>query len=145
TAMNLNVDGILTPTVSGFTARMISKYRPESPIIAVTFNDEVSRRLALVWGVETIDGTLLHTTDDVLEEAIERGLETNHFKRGDRVIITAGVPVGESGTTNLLKVHVIGDVLAKGQGVGKGSAYGRAVIVKDGEEAIQKVKNDDVI
>ncbi|WP_208592258.1 pyruvate kinase [Gracilibacillus suaedae] len=144
-AMNLNVDAILTPTVSGFTARMISKYRPESPIIAVTFDEQVSRRLALVWGVETIVGTLAHTTDDVLEEAIEQGLKTNHFKRGDRVIITAGVPVGESGTTNLLKIHVIGDVLAKGQGVGKGSTYGRAVICKDAEEAKLKVKQDDVI
>ncbi|WP_163538129.1 pyruvate kinase [Gracilibacillus sp. YIM 98692] len=144
-AMNLNVDAILTPTVSGFTARMISKYRPEAPIIAVTFQEQVSRRLALVWGVETISGTLLHTTDDVLEEAIERGLQSNCFKRGDRVIITAGVPVGESGTTNLLKVHVIGDVLAKGQGVGKGSAYGRAVTAKNAEEANLKVNQDDII
>ncbi len=72
-------------------------------------------------------------------------METNHFKRGDRVIITAGVPVGESGTTNLMKVHVIGDVLAKGQGVGKGSAYGRAVLVKDAKEAELKVQQDDII
>ncbi|MFC4403682.1 pyruvate kinase [Gracilibacillus xinjiangensis] len=144
-AMNLNVDAILTPTVSGYTARNISKYRPEAPIIAMTFNEQVSRRLALVWGVETIVGNLLHTTDDVLEEAIERGLKTGHFKRGDRVIITAGVPVGESGTTNLMKIHVIGDVLAKGQGVGKGSAYGRAAVVKDADEAKLKVKQDDII
>ncbi|RCW66315.1 pyruvate kinase [Saliterribacillus persicus] len=144
-AMNLNVDAILTPTVSGHTARMISKYRPEAPIIAVTFEEQVSRRLALVWGVETIVGKLAHTTDDVLEESIEIGLSTNHFKRGDRVIITAGVPVGESGTTNLMKIHVIGDVLAKGQGVGKGSFYGRAVRVKNAEEAKQKVMPEDII
>lgn len=145
TAMNLGVDAILTPTVSGFTARMISKYRPEAPIVAMTFDERVSRSLALVWGVETIVGELLYTTDDVLDEAIERGLATGYFKRGDRVIITAGVPVGESGTTNLLKVHVIGDVLAKGQGVGKVNAYGRAVIVKDADEALQKVEEDDII
>lgn len=145
TAMNLGVDAILTPTVSGFTARMISKYRPEAPIVAMTFDERVSRSLALVWGVETIVGELLYTTDDVLDEAIERGLATGYFKRGDRVIITAGVPVGESGTTNLLKVHVIGDVLAKGQGVGKVNAYGRAVIVKDADEALQKVQEDDII
>lgn len=145
TAMNLGVDAILTPTVSGFTARMISKYRPEAPIVAMTFDERVSRSLALVWGVETIVGQLHFTTDDVLDEAIERGLETGYFKRGDRVIITAGVPVGESGTTNLMKVHVIGDVLAKGQGVGKVNAYGRAVIVKDAEEALLKVREDDII
>ena len=145
TAMNLGVDAILTPTVSGFTARMISKYRPEAPIVAMTFDERVSRSLALVWGVETIVGELLYTTDDVLDEAIERGLATGYFERGDRVIITAGVPVGESGTTNLLKVHEIGDVLAKGQGVGKVNAYGRAVIVKDADEALQKVQEDDII
>ncbi|MDX8046698.1 pyruvate kinase [Gracilibacillus sp. S3-1-1] len=144
-AMNLNVDAILTPTVSGFTARMISKYRPEAPIVAVTFNERVSRSLALVWGVETIVGELGETTDDVLEGAIEEGIKTDHFKRGDRVIITAGVPVGESGTTNLMKIHVIGDVLAKGQGVGKGSAYGQAVVCKDAEEAKLKVKQGDII
>lgn len=144
-AMNLNVDAILTPTVSGFTAKMISKYRPEAPIIAVTFEEQVSRRLALVWGVETIIGKLAHSTDDVLDEAIDRGLSTGHFNRGDRVIITAGVPVGESGTTNLMKIHIIGDVLAKGQGVGKGSSYGRAVVVKNAEEALQKIKQDDIL
>ncbi|MCT2537180.1 pyruvate kinase [Aquibacillus koreensis] len=144
-AMNLNVDAILTPTVSGHTARMISKYRPEAPIIAVTFDEQVSRRLSLVWGVETITGELAYTTDDVLDVAIERGLATDRFKRGDRVIITAGVPVGESGTTNLMKIHVIGDVLAKGQGVGKGSTYGRAVVVKNTEEALQNVQQDDII
>ncbi|MDL4840664.1 pyruvate kinase [Aquibacillus rhizosphaerae] len=144
-AMNLNVDAILTPTVSGHTARMISKYRPEAPIIAVTFDEQVSRRLSLVWGVETIIGQLAHTTDDVLDVAIDRGLSTGHFKRGDRVIITAGVPVGESGTTNLMKIHIIGDVLAKGQGVGKGSAYGRAIIAKNAEEAMQKIQQDDIL
>ncbi|WP_186578397.1 pyruvate kinase [Aquibacillus kalidii] len=144
-AMNLNVDAILTPTVSGHTARMISKYRPEAPIIAVTFDEQVSRRLSLVWGVETITGKLALSTDDVLDEAIDRGLSNGCFKRGDRVIITAGVPVGESGTTNLMKIHIIGDVLAKGQGVGKGSAYGRAVVVKNAEEALAQVKQDDII
>ncbi|MRH42876.1 pyruvate kinase [Aquibacillus halophilus] len=144
-AMNLDVNAILTPTVSGFTARMISKYRPKAPIVAVTFDERVSRKLSLVWGVETIIGQLAHTTDDVLDVAIERGLSTNYFKRGDRVIITAGVPVGESGTTNLMKVHVIGDVLAKGQGVGKGSAYGKTVIARNAEEALSKMQQDDIL
>ncbi|WP_138415349.1 pyruvate kinase [Aquibacillus sediminis] len=144
-AMNLDVNALLTPTVSGHTARMISKYRPKAPIIAVTYDERVSRRLSLVWGVQTILGQLAHSTDDVLDVAIDRGLSTGYFKRGDRVIITAGVPVGESGTTNLMKVHIIGDVLAKGQGVGKGSSYGKAVVVKNAEEAKTKVQEDDII
>ncbi|MDC3415749.1 pyruvate kinase [Aquibacillus salsiterrae] len=144
-AMNLNVDTILTPTVTGHTARMISKYRPKAPIVAVTFDERVSRKLSLVWGVEAILGELAHSTDDVLDVAIDRGLANGKFKRGDRVIITAGVPVGESGTTNLMKVHIIGDVLAKGQGIGKGSSYGRATVAKNTEEALSKMKQDDIL
>ncbi|SEO85408.1 pyruvate kinase [Amphibacillus marinus] len=145
TAMNLDVDAILTPTVSGHTARMIAKYRPKAPIIAVTFDAKISRRLALTWGVRAIDGQYAYTTDEVLDLAIERGLSTNCFKRGDRVIITAGVPVGERGTTNMMKVHIIGDVLTHGQGVGKGSTIGRAVFAKNADEANEKVKAGDVL
>lgn len=145
TAMNLSVSAIITPTESGHTARMISKYRPNAPIIAVTFSDHVNRQLSLVWGVHAIAGQKTHTTDEMLDVAIERGLSTELCKRGDRVIITAGVPVGESGTTNLLKVHVIGDVIAKGQGIGRRSAYGKAVIARTADEAISKVEEDDIL
>ncbi|TQS76247.1 pyruvate kinase [Ornithinibacillus gellani] len=145
TARNLSVSAIITPTESGHTARMISKYRPQAPIIAVTFSDKVKRQLSLVWGVHAVNGSKAHSTDEMLDIAIDRGLSTNLFKRGSKVIITAGVPVGESGTTNLLKVHIIGDVIAKGQGIGRKSAYGKAVVVKDAKEALEKVKQDDII
>lgn len=145
TAMNLSVSAIITPTESGHTARMISKYRPNAPIIAVTVSDQVHRQLSLVWGVHAVPGEKTHTTDEMLDVAVERGLSTNLFKRGDRVIITAGVPVGESGTTNLLKVHVIGDVIAKGQGIGRRSAYGKAVVAKTAKEAIDKINEGDIV
>ncbi|PAV30398.1 pyruvate kinase [Virgibacillus profundi] len=145
TAMNLGVSAILTPTESGHTARMISKYRPKAPIVAVTFSEKVNRQLSLVWGVHAVAGKRTDSTDEMLEVAIERGLSTNLFTRGNRVIITAGVPIGESGTTNLLKVHVIGDVIAKGQGIGRRSAYGRAVVAKNAEEAISKVNEEDIL
>ncbi len=145
TAMNLSVPAIVTPTESGHTARMISKYRPKAPIVAVTSDEGVQRRLALVWGVQAVLGETSESTDDMLSVAIDRGLETGVFKRGDRVIITAGVPVGESGTTNIMKVHVVGDVLAKGQGVGRKHAYGNAVIAKDGEEATSKLQEGDIL
>ncbi len=145
TAMNLSVPAIVTPTESGHTARMVSKYRPKAPIVAVTSDEGVLRRLALVWGVEAVLGQRSESTDDMLAEAIERGLETGVFKRGDRVIITAGVPVGESGTTNIMKVHVVGDVLAKGQGVGRKHAYGNVVVAKNGDEATSKVQEGDIL
>ncbi|WP_047981611.1 pyruvate kinase [Ornithinibacillus contaminans] len=145
TAMNLSVSAIITPTESGHTARMISKYRPKAPIVAVTYNEVVNRQLSLVWGVHAVTGGKANSTDEMLDVAIERGLNSGLLKRGDRVIITAGVPVGESGTTNLMKVHIIGDVIAKGQGIGKKNAYGKAVLVKNAEDALQKVNEGDII
>lgn len=145
TAMNLDVQTIITPTESGHTARMISKYRPKQTILAVTFNERVNRQLALVWGVHPVQGEKTDSTDEMLDVAIERALSAGICSHGNRVIITAGVPVGESGTTNLLKVHIIGDVLAKGQGIGRQSAYGKAVIALNKEEAIQKVSSGDIL
>ncbi|MFZ3576317.1 pyruvate kinase [Virgibacillus sp. DJP39] len=145
TAMNLDVSAIITPTESGHTARMISKYRPKAPIIAVTYSDHVNRQLSLVWGVHVAIGTKVNSTDEMLDIAVEEGLKTGLFERGSRVIITAGVPVGESGTTNLMKVHVIGDVIAKAQGIGRKSAYGKAVVAKTAEEAISKITEEDIL
>ena len=143
-AMNLQVDAIITPTLSGHTARMISKYRPKAPIVAVTFNEQVQRKLSLIWGVHAVMGEMTHTTDDMLDIAVDRGLASGMFQRGSKVIITAGVPVGESGTTNLLKVHIIGDVLAKGQGVGRGSAYGKAIVAKNAADVV-RIKEEDIL
>ncbi|MFC0522351.1 pyruvate kinase [Pontibacillus salicampi] len=145
TAMNLNVTAILAPTESGHTARMISKYRPQAPLVAVTFNERVNRMLTLVWGVQAVMGEASETTDDMLSVAIDSGLKTGVFNRGDRVIITAGVPVGESGTTNIMKVHVVGDVLAKGQGIGKKSAFGNATVAKSAEEANENINEGDIL
>src|SRR5690625_7312075 len=128
----------MKPKESGHTALMISKYRPKAPIVAITFSDIVNRQLSLVWGSHGVMGEQVYSTDEMLDIAVDRGLSTKLFERGSKVIITAGVPVGESGTTNLMKVHVIGDVIANGQGIGRRSAYGKAVIAKDAKEAVAK-------
>ncbi|SDD39572.1 pyruvate kinase [Terribacillus halophilus] len=145
TAINLSVSAIVTATSSGYTAKMISKYRPKAPIVAVTFDEATNRRLSLVWGVQAITGERVESTDDMLDLAVDTGLSTDLFQRGDRIIIAAGVPVGETGTTNLMKVHVIGDILAKGQGIGKGSVYGKAVVAKDADEAQRLVQQGDIL
>lgn len=138
TAMNLDVSAIITPTVSGYTAKMISKYRPKAPIIAVTANDHVCRKLALTWGVYPTKGEIATTTDEMLDIAVRESLNTGIINHGNKVIITAGVPVGETGSTNLMKVHVVGDVLGKGQGIGRKSAFGKVVVARNSEEAIAK-------
>lgn len=145
TALNLEVNAIITPTESGHTARMISKYRPKAPIIAVTSHESVYRRLSLVWGVYPQLGEFARTTDDMLETAVQASLNSEIIKHGDLVVITAGVPVGESGTTNLMKIHVVGDILVKAQGIGRKSAYGKVVIAKRAEEALAKVTEGSIL
>lgn len=145
TAMNLSVSAIITPTESGHTARMIAKYRPKAAIVAVTFSERVNRQLSLVWGTYSVIGEKVQSTDEMLDTAIDRGLSTNLLERGSRVIITAGVPVGESGTTNLMKVHVIGDVIVRGQGIGRKSVYGKAVVAKNAKDAIEKLSEADIL
>lgn len=145
TAMNLSASAIITPTESGYTARMISKYRPQMPIVAVTSSEVVQRQLSLVWGVHATLGHETRTTDEMLEVAVEKGLHSGLVKHGSQVVITAGVPVGESGTTNLMKVHVIGDIIAKGQGIGRRTAFGRVVIAHSAEEAIEKITPGDIL
>lgn len=135
TALNLKVKAIIAPTESGTTAKMISKYRPESPIIAVTSSETAAKKLTLVWGVQPIVGAPVSSTDELFAIAVEESLKHEYVNHGDLVVITAGVPVGKSGSTNLMKVHVIGDIAAKGQGIGKMVAYGESLVVRTAEEA----------
>lgn len=145
TALNLNVTAIITPTESGSTAQSISKYRPKAPIIAVTPNDAISRKLALVWGVFTKVGKSAETTDEMLDTAVQEALETGLVSHGDLVILTAGVPVGTPGTTNLMKVHIIGDVIAKGQGIGRKTATGEVIIINNAKEAESRMKDGAIV
>jgi pyruvate kinase len=145
TAMNLKASAILTATQSGHTARMISKYRPESVIIAVTSNARVSRSLSLVWGVHAQIGNDVSSTDEMLQLSVDEALKSGYVKNGDLVVITAGVPVGERGTTNLLKVHVIGEVIAQGQGIGRKVVKGNVVVADSSKEALEKTKQGDIL
>ena len=145
TALNLDVKSIIAPTESGHTARMISKYRPKAAIVGVTANEVVCRRLSLVWGVYPKLGRYASTTDEMLEIAVEESVNSGIVKHGDLVVITAGVPVGEAGTTNLMKIHIVGDIIAKAQGIGRKSAFGKVVIARDAKEALEKVKPGSIL
>ncbi len=136
TSINLGVAAVLAPTESGNTARMIAKYRPGVSIIAVTSQASTAQKLTLVWGVKPILTQRVTTTDEILELSVDEALQHGFVQHGDVVIITAGVPVGEAGTTNLMKVHVIGDLLARGQGIGKSSVVGKAIVAKNAGEAL---------
>lgn len=145
TAVELDGTAILAPTESGFTARMISKYRTNVPIIAVTPHQSVTRKLKLVWGVVPLQGGVQNSTDEMLEMAVNTALDSGLVKRGDLIVITAGVPLREPGTTNLMKIHVIGDIIAKGQGIGEGIVTGKAVVGEDADEINAKMKEGYIL
>ncbi|WP_044640881.1 pyruvate kinase [Risungbinella massiliensis] len=145
TSQNLGCSAIVTPTESGYTARMISKYRPQSPIIAVTTNEEVQRKLSLVWGVYPVVGESCDNTDDMLQTAIHAAYESNFVKQGDLIVITAGVPVGKTGSTNLMKVYVMGGVLLQGQGIGKKAVTGPVVIGNTADEIRKNMMDGAII
>lgn len=142
-AEDLNASAILTPTQSGLTARMISKYRPKSLIVAATPYPEVARKLALVWGIEPMVVPESSGTDQMLSVAVTSALDRNYVQTGNIVVITAGVPVGKVGTTNLIKVQVVGGTLAKGTGIGRKSYKGTARIIKSPERDI--FNNGDIL
>ncbi|MCP1125469.1 pyruvate kinase [Bacillus sp. AFS018417] len=146
TAIALDVAAIVAPTESGYTAKMISKYRPKSPIVAVTSNEQVCRRLALAWGVQAyMAEEKAKSTDEMLETAIETAMDAGMIGLGDTVVITAGVPVAETGTTNLMKIHVVGEQIAKGQGIGRKTAKGKVVVAKTAEEALANVTEGSIL
>ena len=145
TALNLNVKAIVAATESGSTARTISKYRPHSDIIAVTPSEKTARQCAIVWGVNPVVKEGRKTTDALLNNAVATAVETGRVSNGDLIIITAGVPTGEKGTTNMMKIHLVGDEIAKGQCVGRGSVVGHAIVADSASDLEGKDLSDKVI
>ena len=145
TAVNLNASAIITSTSSGHTARMVSKCRPKCPIIATTNDERVMRRLALSWGVYPVKSEIAGNTDEVIENAIEVSKNAEYINNGELVVITAGVPVGISGTTNLIKVHVINEEIVKGIGVGAKTVEGKVRVVKGGQDSVEFNEGDVLV
>lgn len=109
TSLELDAKAIIIPTVSGYTARMVSKYRPQVPIIAITPDPQVIPKLSLLWGVRPVLSELTASTDDAIAMAAASSLETGLVEKGDLVVISAGIPLGEAGTTNLIKIQQVGE------------------------------------
>ncbi|NLJ30411.1 MAG: pyruvate kinase [Clostridiales bacterium] len=145
TAHDLGASAIITVSKSGKTARMISKYRPECPIISGTTDPTVLRQMNLSWGVVPIMVDEKNNTDELFDHVVDRAKQHNLVKNGDLVVITAGVPLGVSGTTNLLKVQLVGDVLVSGMGVNKGAVCGNLCVCADEDEALRVFKEGDIL
>ncbi|MDI3316899.1 MAG: pyruvate kinase [Bacillota bacterium] len=145
TAAALGAAAIITPTQSGRTARVVAAQRPAAPILAVTPESGTARRLSLVWGVEPLVLARQRSSDEVIERAVAAALESGRVANGDVVVITAGFPVGVSGTTNTLKVHTVAAVLGRGQGIGKEAASGPVCLVEDATAAASAFRDGDVL
>lgn len=145
TAKNLNIQTIVAATESGHTARMISKYRPKASIVAMTFSKETAYALTLKWGVVPIVSEKPETTDDMFNLAANYVTEHEFASEGDLILITAGVPVGESGTTNLMKIQMIGSKLLQGQGIGNDTVVGRSVVAGTAKDAVDNMTEDAIL
>ena len=145
TAKDVNAAAIVTVSESGTTARLLSKYRPQQPIIACVMKEQVQRQLALSWGITPLMMPLAHSTDELIEMSTSLAKENGYLHNGELAVVTAGVPVGVSGTTNMIKIHMVGNCLATGVGVGREnadvtSATGKACVCRTLEEVRAKFK-----
>lgn len=145
TAHDLGATAIITVTESGFTAREISSFRPLYPIIATCTNEKIRRQLNLSWGVTPILCDEKETTDELFDHAVSRSLTTGIVKNGDIVVITGGAPVGISGTTNIVKVHLVGDILVSGKSINNMSVSGTLCVAANEEEAVRNFADGDIL
>jgi len=145
TAHELGAVAIMTPTVSGYTARMVAKYRPSVPIVAVTPSPRVQRQLTLYWGVHPVLSARAESTDEMIASAVRIAVQKDMVHSGDVVVITGGSPGGPPGTTNLMKVQVAEHILARGMGVGERSVIGRARVLREVPARGIDVESDEII
>ena len=145
TARDVNAAAIVTVSESGTTARLLSKYRPQQPIIACVMREQVQRQLSLSWGITPLMMSLAHSTDELIEMSTALAKENGYLHNGELAVVTAGVPVGVSGTTNMIKIHMVGNCLATGVGVGPenaevSNATGKACVCRTLDEVRAKFK-----
>ena len=145
TARDVNAAAIVTVSESGNTARLLSKYRPTQPIIACVMNEQVQRQLSLSWGITSLLMGLAKSTDELIEMSTALAQKNGYLHNGELAVVTAGVPVGVSGTTNMIKIHMVGNCLSIGVGVGREnadltSASGKACVCRTLDEVRAKFK-----
>lgn len=145
TAMDLQAKAIVAMSISGRTARLISRFRPGCPIIATAASEKVSRQLQLSWGVIPYHVKPVNTTDAIFQKGVDIAVNSGLVKTGDVVVITCGTPVGMSGTTNTLKVQNIGNVLCQGKGIGKGIISKEVLNTSEKDFSMSNIPRDKYI
>ena len=144
-AHDLNASAIITVTKSGSTARILSRYRPACVIVGCTTEKHVWRQLALSWGTVPLMIAEESNTDDLFEHAVDAAVQNGLVHDGELVVLTAGVPLGISGTTNLMTVHVVGHLLSRGQGLHGGKVVAPLCVIRNLEKDAKDFNTGDVI
>lgn len=144
-ASELKAGAIIACTSSGYTSRIISKFKPQTNIIAATTSARTARQLSLVWGVYPIVIQEASETDELIERAIFGALDSGFVQEGDLTVVTAGIPLGVSGNSNLIKVHVIGDILTSGTGIGTKSVSGKVCLGSTVKDLEGKFEEGDIL
>lgn len=144
-AQEIKADAVLTITESGFTARMIAKYKPNSKVVAVSRLPKSVRAMQLYWGVEPLLGPYSANTDEMIEMSLQCALRNGAISYGASVVITAGVPIGTPGSTNLIKVVTVGNKLISGTGIGKRSVTGKLCVCSTAADFSSKLQKGDIL
>lgn len=144
-ARDLHANAIITATTSGNTSKAIAKFRPGTPIIASTPFEKIKNQLSLVWGVRPVKVLNFKDTDNLIDASMEIAVKKGFLKSGDLVVLTAGVPTGIAGSTNLLKIENVSEILGRGTPIGKKKKKARAVVANTFEELEANFETKDII
>ena len=145
TAHDLGASAIITVSKTGTTARMISRFRPACPIICCTTNPQAQRQMSLSWGVVPLMAEEKTDIDELCDHATDLAVKAGYVENGELVVFTAGSPLGIAGTTNLLKVHLVGHILVKGEGITSYVASGNVCVAHSEQEALEKYHPGDIL
>lgn len=145
TAHDLGAKAIITVTISGRTARMISKYRPACPIVGCTTHAKVCRQLNLSWGVTPLKISEEYETDSLFDAAAKAAETAGVVNPGELMVITAGVPLGVSGTTNTVKVQVAGNLVLTGHGIGTQKLTAPLCVCQEMSDLAKYYDNGEII
>ena len=145
TAQEIGADAILTVSQRDTTARLVSRFHPGTPIIACLLDQQVRRQMALYWGVEPIMMPYASSTDELVDFAVQAAAQAGVVHEGDLVVVTAGVPVGVAGTTNMIRIQQVGGALVNAVGIGEKKASGPLCICRSTDEVAEKFQPGDVL
>jgi len=143
-AKDLNAKAIITATTSGNTSKAIAKFRPKTSIIASTPFEKIKNQLSVVWGVTPVKVPSFKDTDNLIDASIDVAVNKGLLKSGDLIVLTAGVPAGIAGSTNLLKIENVSEILGRGTAIGRKKKKARAVVIRS-EKDLENFQSGDII